>query len=380
MMRGGVAQIAIEQAAYHFDKPFAYRIPEKLAGRVLPGCRVLVPFGNGNRTRQGLVLSLDAPEEGERELKELAALIDSEPVLSDEMLKMAPWLKEQCFCTLFEAVRAMLPGGIGVRVRCCYEAAPEGEAALTEKPGCAGGELSDEERQILQTVLLKRVPIDRDRLLQQLGFALDCDLPERLLRRGLLRRVDRAVQKGSDASIRSVRLTAPLEQLEEENPLTPKQRLVAELLDTVGEAAVKEVCYFTGVGPGVIATMQKHGLAELFDKPVLRNPYGEARATDTAPITLNGEQTAAFEGLRSALDGDGSAALLYGVTGSGKTQVYLKLMDEVVRRGEGVIVMVPEISLTPQTLQMFHAPVWRPGRRVPQRFIGRPAHGRMETG
>lgn len=350
MMGVGIAQVAVEQTAYHFDKPFAYSIPPKLQGRVQPGCRVLVPFGGGNRTRQAMVLSLGGETEEGLSLKEIAALVDSTPVLTREMLRMVPWLSEHCFCTLFEAARAMLPGGIGIRLQCCYVLTEEGTAALMQEDG-----LDAEQRQILKAVSSKREGIGREKLLSQLGFALDCDLPEKLAERGLLRRDERAVQKNGDATVRSVRLSAPLDQLVSEHRLTPKQQAVAELLDQVGEASVKEVCYFTGVGPGVISTMARHGLAELFEQTVLRNPYGDVQVTNTTPIQLNAEQQSAYDGLLADAQKGAAAALLYGVTGSGKTQVYLKLIEEMIRRGRGVIVMVPEISLTPQTLQLFHA-------------------------
>ena len=350
MMGVQVAQVAVEQTAYHFDKPFAYTIPTALEGRVFPGCRVLVPFGGGNRTRQAMVLSVGQEAQPQISLKEIAALVDSAPVLTGELLRMVPWLSEHCFCTLFEAARAMLPGGMGVRLQCCYLLTEEGRSALEHEGGLDG-----DERQLLQTAASRRDGIGREKLLSALGLALDCGLPEKLAEQGLLRRDERAVQKGTDSTVRSVRLCAPLEQLSAQRRLTPKQQAVAELLEQVGEASVKEVCYFTGVGPGVISTMARNGMAELFEQSVLRNPYGDARVTDTTPIQLNAEQQAAYDGLLADSRGGAAAALLYGVTGSGKTQVYLKLIEEMVRQGRGVIVMVPEISLTPQTLQLFHA-------------------------
>ncbi len=350
MMTVGVAQVAVEQTAYHFDKPFAYSIPEKLLGRVRPGCRVLVPFGGGNRTRQGMVLSVHDRAEDGLTLKEIHALVDSQPVLGEEMLQMAPWMSERCFCTLFEATKAMLPGGIGIRVQCCYELTEEGENALGR-----GDDLDSDSRLVLEAVAAQRGGAEREKLLARLGLPLDSGLPERLAERGLLRRLERAAQRGSDATVRSARLCASLDEISSQRRLTAKQRAVAELLEQVGEASVKEICYFVGVGAGVLSTMARNGLVELFDQPVLRNPYGDVRVTDTAPIQLNEEQRRAYDGLLRDAGKGGGAALLYGVTGSGKTQVYLKLMEAMVERGKAIVVMVPEISLTPQTLRLFHA-------------------------
>ena len=122
-------------------------------------------------------------------------------------------------------------------------------------------------------------------------------------------------------------------------------------MEAVGCASVKEVCYFTGVTAAVLNTMVKNGVAEFYEAPVYRNPYSQASEDDTPEkITLSPEQQVAFDSLMEQYHREtGAVSLLYGVTGSGKTLVFLKLIDEAVARGEGVIVMVPEISLTPQT-------------------------------
>ena len=356
MMTVGVAQVAVEQTALHFDKPFAYAVPPALAAQVRPGCRVLVPFGGGNRTRQGFVLSLEERSPTDKPLKLLAALVDSVPVLTPEMVTLVPWMSERCFCPLFEAAKALLPGGIGVRLRCDYRLTAAGAAALEQ-----GGPTPDEGR-LLALLASKGGASPRDRLLQDAGLALDAALPEQLCERGWMERQEKAVRRTGDATQRSARLADDFDERAAARPLTPKQQAVAELLGQVGQAAVREIVYFTGVGPGVVHTMASHGLVELFDQPVLRNPYGEAAVTDTAPITLNAQQQRAFDDLLGDLiDPAAHTALLYGVTGSGKTQVYLKLIEETVCRGQTALVMVPEISLTPQTLQLFHA---RFGERV----------------
>ncbi len=110
-----VAQVALDGTSLHFDKPYSYRITEKTQ-HVQVGCRVLVPFGRGNKPRQGLVMSL-SDEEPSVKLKSLTAVLDPEPLLSEEMLHLAVWLKERTFCTLFDAVRTMLPTGLYLRIR-----------------------------------------------------------------------------------------------------------------------------------------------------------------------------------------------------------------------------------------------------------------------
>lgn len=135
--------------------------------------------------------------------------------------------------------------------------------------------------------------------------------------------------------------------------LTPKQKSVTDILFDVGTAYIDELCEICSVGRGVIKNLEKLGVITVADKEIYRTPYNINAAQDKKSIILSPEQDAAFKKYLKLLDNGGGTGLLYGVTGSGKTQVYLKLIDEAVRRKKGVIVLVPEISLTPQALSIF---------------------------
>ena len=110
------AQLAVENTTYRFDKPFTYTVPEALAGAVRPGVRVTVPFGAGNRTRVGMVLSVFEAPAADGRLKAVLSVLDRAPLLSDEMLRLVPWMKSRYYCTLFEAVKLMIPAGIGYKI------------------------------------------------------------------------------------------------------------------------------------------------------------------------------------------------------------------------------------------------------------------------
>ena len=106
------ARIAVAAATYWVDRPYSYRVPAALSDSVVPGVRVVVPFGRGNRRTEGIVLSLGKSGEEDRRLKSVASVLDSEPVLSEEMLRLAVWLHDRYFCTVYEAIHAMLPAGL----------------------------------------------------------------------------------------------------------------------------------------------------------------------------------------------------------------------------------------------------------------------------
>lgn len=338
-----IVQVAVDQTAYHFDKPFDYIVPENLKDCVRPGCRVLVPFGRGDRRRQGIVLSCS---EGDgASLKPLDELPDEQPLLSPEMLQLALWMKETTFCTIFEAVRLMLPAGINLKIKDCYAAADCSEAALDD--------LSAEERQIALFLKKNAGLLPEDKIAAHLGMQPEAcgKLLLRLSKSGILIRSQTAAQPLGDASMRMVRLTEqPLPQ-----KLTVRQKSVVDLLQEVGSAAYKEVCYFCGVTPSVLRTLEQKGVVESYEATVSRSRYAaepEVRS-DASAVRLTPEQEQAFASLLQKKQDGGGISLLYGVTGSGKTSVFLRLIAETVRRGENVILMVPEISLTPQLITLF---------------------------
>ena len=176
----------------------------------------------------------------------------------------------------------------------------------------------------------------------------------------LLQMLPRGFGKIGVAGVRMAELT--VSRGEELPRLTPKQQSVADLLLDIGSATVEEIKTLCGVGDGVLKNMEKCGVLRFFKKEKYRNPYADLPAAPkAAEIELSAEQTKAYNTLSAMLDGDGGSALLYGVTGSGKTQVYMRLIDRALQQGKDTIVLVPEIGLTPQVLGLFHQ---RYGRQV----------------
>ena len=112
----GIAKIAVSSAAYAIDKPYDYRVPALLENRLQPGMRVVVPFGSGNRGAEGMVLAL-APGETPAAKKEILAALDEGPVLNEKGVKLALWMREHYFCTVYDAVKAMLPAGLYFALR-----------------------------------------------------------------------------------------------------------------------------------------------------------------------------------------------------------------------------------------------------------------------
>ncbi len=336
------AQVAVENTVYRFDKLFTYAVPVSLQKRVVPGVRVEVPFGAGNRGRIGVVFSLT--EEIGQQVKEIKAVLDREPVLSAEMLELVLWMKERYYCTLFEAVKLMIPAGLQFRLRNSYVLSPEFKNFDRE---C----YTPVQWQLILLLRSAGKSVFSETISGKLGITEDSPDFSALLEQGIVCKVNTAASKIKDAVSKMVR---PIPEFT--GKLTPRQKDVYQTLLDVGEASEKELCYFTGVSSSVVKALTDKGAAEVFEYEVYRRPahFGEAEEQPRA-VQLSASQQEAFDGLLAEYRNQSGnrCALLYGVTGSGKTAVFLKLIQSVRKEGKGVIVMVPEISLTGQAISRF---------------------------
>ncbi len=333
-----VAGVAVEGTVYHFDKIFDYAVRPEDAERIQPGCRVSVPFARGNGTRQGMVMYLS--EQDSTGLKYISSVLDLEPVLTSEMLSLAQFMHRHYYCTLFEAVKSMLPTGLNYNLTTVYSAVL----------GKCTDTLSDDGKAIYEYLCNAKSPQRRESIMGTFGLS-DFSLLEKLVREGFLSKEDDAYRRTSDKSVKMLRLSQDF--AEGNYKLTDKQQAVADLISDAGEASVKEICYYTGVTQAVVDAVVKKSVAEYFEAEVYRTPETETAEKLEFPV-LSEEQKKAFDGLYSkTLEDSGSVALLYGVTGSGKTAVFMQLIRSVVESGKGVIVMVPEIALTPQLVKKF---------------------------
>ncbi len=342
-----IVTAAVEGTAFHFDKPYSY-LWQDSDTEPTPGLRVLVPFGGGNRRRQAVILSVQK-EQPVPKLKPVAAVLDEEPLFTSEMLETALWLKEHTFCTLFEALKTQLPPGLTMRVTPLYRAVQN----VTEDELAA---LSEEERRVYFEVASFDDGLERGALFKALGLSELCTVPEKLIKKGLLTVDVSAERVANDATVRMARLAVEGDELFArlaEQKLTQKQQTVITFLSEVGCATVKEISYFAVASSAVVNALVKKGLVEFFEKERLRSPV-KTVGTVADTVVLNDEQQAVFEQLSDLSKGEKpAAALLYGVTGSGKTQVYMRLIEDVLSRGKRALVLVPEISLTPQVVDGF---------------------------
>ena len=344
-----IARIAVSAATFAIDKPYSYHVPEDMA--LEPGSRVTVPFGRGNRRCEGVVLTLEPGED--RSLKAVERCLDESPVLTAYMLRLAAFLRERYFCTFYDAIRAMLPAGLWFREKTTVSLTEDAswKEATIKKEGALAvlNLLEDLGGRAEETALRAAVPEE-----EIFNAAL-----QYLLRKKWIKSDADYSRRTSDKTERIATLASSAEEAMEFASHRPKsaamQRAVLELLCSVGSASVKEICYFTGASTATVNRLEKLGYVTLSERPVLRCREIKPVQLD-GPLVLNEDQENAFLGLRSQMTSENpGVALLYGVTGSGKTSVYIKLIQECLESGRSAMLLVPEIALTPQLLGLLAA-------------------------
>ena len=332
-----VAEVVIDGAAGSFDKCYTYAVPDILVNTAKAGCRVTIPFGKGNTKKQGMILSVFNGEVTPK-TKEIFSITDKEPILNDEMIQMCKWLKANVFCTYFDAIHTMLPAGLNYRLCDYYSINAE---------FCTTSLLNDDEKNVFDFL-----STSGEQSLKRIEQVFDnpAEILTSLYEKQAVVKNQVPTRRMQDMTRRWVKINTDGAKVK----LTERQQEIFDIVDAAGSVSVKELQYFTGVSASVIAALEKKGVLISFEKQEFRMPYVGENNVNHDEIKLTNEQTQAYAGLLGlANSAQANTALLYGVTGSGKTKVFMKLVDEVSSRGEGVIIMVPEIALTPQMIKIF---------------------------
>jgi len=342
---GDIASVVLSNSTREFDREYHYSIPDNMKGMVVPGVRVIVPFGKANRSMEAYVLDVIDKTEF-NELKEIRKVLDDSPVLGKQMIKLACWMKDKYICTYSDAIKCMVPPGIGVKSFCIVK-------LIKQDP-----DVGKSQKKLLDILSENNGECELEELKSRAnikGFSKQLDLLEKA---GLVEICEEYTSRVKEKTVRVASLALPrdeiIEDIESGRIKRIQQIRILELLLDNEYIAVPDIVRFSGASAGVLDTLRKYGYIFYKDINVNRDPLGNKVVERAEPLTPTPQQEAVLNRVKAMMDrGKFSEALIHGVTGSGKTEVYMQLIQHCLNSGKQAIVLVPEISLTPQTVYRF---------------------------
>ncbi len=332
-----IAEVIVDVTTKAIDRPFDYRVPDRFKGLVRAGMRVVVPFGP--RKIQGFVTKIKEETDVQSgNIKDIVDLFDLSPVLTDELLELSHWLTEKTLSYHITALQSMLPAAMKAK----YE-------------------------KEIQVLSAEELPQSLKELFGQQESILYADIPPEQLKpiqkhvqKGHLEVRYHVSQKSGKKKVRTLQVAVTKEKLEEKQKQLKKnavkQKALLAFLLQANETTflAKDLQQQTGASSQTIKALIQEGLLTESYEEIYRDPYRDREFTPSTPLDLTTEQAEAAKPIHQAVsDEKHETFLLHGVTGSGKTEIYLQTIDHVLQKGKEAIVLVPEISLTPQMVQRF---------------------------
>ncbi len=338
-------KVAVEKISYESDILYSYAVPDELQNGITIGQRVIVPFGFSGSKRVGVIIELEESVE-ENKFKSVCAVLDSKPFISSEMILLAKWMKERYFCSYFDILKLILPAGIGnglSSIRYCFN----------EKTISSSENLTQEEVIFLNAVSPNKKPFTLKNLIK-----LKIKNYHKILRSILDKKIIyEEISSSKTVGEKEFKIFNVNKNFKTLNTLTLKQRKICDYLSENKNMGIKEICYFTGVSESTVRNLEKKNIIISSNKTEYYSPETNNSKSNISIYQkprLSAEQNEAFEKLLSNYrKNEFNVSLLYGITGSGKTQVLLNIADEVLKNNKSVIFMVPEIALTAQFISLF---------------------------
>lgn len=357
------ALVVVSNPSHNTDMPYSYRIPPHLIDRIQVGCRVAVPFGVSNRLLEGYVVDI-SPQcpVAEGKVKNIIDLLDSTSVFSEELIKLGKWMREEYLCTWAEALHCIIPSQFINRGK-KYIFLAGGTVEKCDNPGYL---------KIIEVLQRLGGKAEADRLEEMVRVFNFQKLIKQMEERGLV--TQRYMLESSVAPKFQlyVKLTAGEDKWNIRRNAF-RQEAVLQFLKKEGGAGIRcsRVIEETGCTMGVLKALEKKGMVEIYTERVERTPDVHTGLIEDRVVKLTRQQVDAIESIKRMYNSGIREVLVHGVTGSGKTEVYMRLIGETIKRGKKAIVLVPEISLTPQMVEWYH-----------KRFRNRAAlfHSRLSPG
>ncbi len=323
------------------NHPFTYQIPEKFQDFLQIGMRVVVEFGNGNRKIQGFVTGLTDEYSGEHQLKSVIDVLDLNPVLSDEAMAMADWLTQRTFAFKIRCLQVMLPNAMRASYRKTLK--------LT-------GEITDSN---LATLFDHQSEVEFN---PQKLTSSQLNQIEKLRKANQIEIVYHVDDRAKSKLVWAFKAQMTVEELQtakktlRKNAAKQKRLLDFLITNHEQEFVQSDVTRENNFTANDLKVAAEKGWITRYQIEKYRNPYQIDQVQPSTPKKLTAEQAQATNAVDQAIDEKQAATfLLEGVTGSGKTEVYLQIIQHALAQGKSALMLVPEISLTPQIVRQFKA-------------------------
>lgn len=351
MEKTSYAEVVVNNRSNQTNMTYTYGIPKDLFDRVSIGSRVMVPFGKGNKLVEGYVLSKDEGLSIQlSKVKYIQRVLDEESLLSEKLIDLCKWMREEYLCTYMDAIQCIIPTGISYKtekkIRLCRDVSMEerGQGGFTDRQWA------------VMEVLCKHPNVSEDALKQLLDFDPSSTLKSLEAKNIIF--IEYQLKNNVNILTEKIIRLSIKENIHEEisklNRNAKKQKQLLEYLANHGEVEWSKLKEALDISTSTLEALTKKGLVHVETVEKRRDPYGDFPVEATGPHVLTAEQKKVVEQVvPSIMDSKYQPFLLHGVTGSGKTEVYMQIIDQVLKQSKEAIVLVPEISLTPQMIERF---------------------------
>lgn len=329
-----IAQIIVDVPTMQTNRPYTYQVPEQLEHQIQTGMRVVVPFGNGSRQVQGFVVGLDDQTAYDGELKSIISILDLNPVLNQELLTMSQWLADSCYAFRISCMHTMLPNVMKTKTQRSLKIIDELDETDLFELFHGQDEIDFEPENMPDEIVSRLLKLKRN---QQIEVVYSL--------------TDQAKSKFATG----IKPLLSFERLEEERTSLRKtakaqSELLSYLQSMIGsEIKLSEAREQTGLSNAIFSTGEKKGWLEKIQIETFRTPKALLNDAKKPIPELTADQQTAVDAICGSIQStDPQTFLLQGVTGSGKTEVYLRSIAETLANNQTALMLVPEISLTPQ--------------------------------